>query len=340
MGVLLLGGVLLGIAGGAWVYSVLWQSNLPRLAEPFHLKIPTGTTFEELVGLLEREDLLLRPATFRRAAAWLEFDRPTVRAGRFALAGGWSNARLIRHLRDGKQTPVNVVLTHGRLVEDVAEKAARFIEPDSAELMRAMRDPALLRELGFDTTTLMAMFVPNTYELYWNTRPEDFLRRMRREYDRFWERDERALLAAAQQLTPVEVYTLASIIERETNHHPEKPRMAGVYLNRLRTPGWKLEADPTSVFATRDFATKRVTHYHLNFDSPYNTYVYPGLPPGPISMAGIPSIDAVLHPETHGYFFFVSRGDGSGAHRFSTTLAGHNQNIVIYKRNLRQRGIR
>lgn len=318
-------------------YQVYWQPNVRHFAEPVYLEIPTGTTFPELVDLLERKLLLLDSETFLRAADLLEFQKEPVRTGRFAVRGGMNNQDLIDHLRDGKQAPVDVTLTHGWLVEDVAAKAARFIEPDSAELMRAMRDTTLLHELGFDTTTLMAMFVPNTYELFWNTPPADFLRRMRKEYDRFWARDERSQKAETQNLSPVEVYTLASILERETRHHPEKPRMAGVYLNRLRTSGWKLQADPTSVFARRDFTTRRVTQYHLRFDSPYNTYVYSGLPPGPISMAGIPSIDAVLNPEAHDYFFFVSRGDDSGAHNFSETLAGHKQNIKIYKRNRRKR---
>ena len=140
-------------------------------------------------------------------------------------------------------------------------------------------------------------------------------------------------------MTPAEIYTMASIVEKETNQNQEKKRMAGVYLNRIKQ-GILLQADPTCVFATRDFTTRRVTNYHTQFDSPYNTYMYPGLPPGPIAMASIASLDAVLNAENHAYIFFCAKGDGSGLHNFAKTLTGHNQNAATYKRNLRKRGKR
>ena len=163
------------------------------------------------------------------------------------------------------------------------------------------------------------------------------MKRMIKEHKRFWNKNGRSKKARALKMKPEEVYTLASIVEKETLATKEKPRMAGVYLNRLEI-GMRLQADPTCVFATRDFGTARVTNYHLKFDSPYNTYLYAGLPPGPISMASISSLDAVLDAEDHDYLYFCAKGDGSGLHAFAKTLSGHNQNAAKYRANLKKRG--
>lgn len=162
---------------------------------------------------------------------------------------------------------------------------------------------------------------------------------MIKEHDKFWAKNNRKEKADAMERSPEEVYALASIVEKETNNISERPRMAGVYLNRLRI-GMPLQADPTSVFATKDFTTKRVTDYHTTFDSPYNTYMYRGLPPGPIAMSSIASIDAVLNSEDHKYLYFCAVGDGSGSHNFAKTLTQHNQNAAIYRSNLKKRGRR
>ena len=225
------------------------------------------------------------------------------------------------------------------MIENVAAKAARFIEPDSVDLLIAFRNPINLEKYGFTEETLMSLFIPNTYEFFWNTSPEAFLERMKKEHDKFWEQNNRLKKAEKLGLKPAEVYTVASIVEKETLQNSEKKRMAGVYLNRLEI-NMKLQADPTSVFATKDFTTKQVTDYHTNFDSPYNTYRYAGLPPGPIAMASIASIDAVLNREDHKYYYFCAKGDGSGLHNFAKNLNGHNQNVRIYKSNLRKRGLR
>lgn len=330
--------LIVGIVIGIWGYQKLFADNVAENAAEF-IEIPTGSDFDQLVGVLNGHGVLTDESSFRLAAKLMEYDRGTIRSGRFRIDPKASNVDLIRHLRGGKQAPVDVVLTGGRMPENVAAKAARFIEPDSTEIVAAMQDTSLLRELGYTPETLMSMLVPNTYELFWNTDAEDFLKRMKKEHDRFWDKDDRRAKADALGLSPAEVYTLASIIEKETNNNAEKKRMAGVYLNRLRI-GMLLQADPTSVFATKDFMTKRVTNYHTEFDSPYNTYRYGGLPPGPIAMASIPSIDAVLNPEQHDYLYFVAKGDETGTHNYAKSLAGHNRNIVIYKRNLRKRGIR
>ena len=177
----------------------------------------------------------------------------------------------------------------------------------------------------------MTLFIPNTYEFYWNTSPEEFVRRMRIEHERFWYRSRRKQ-AEALDLSFAEVYTLASIIERETRQDSEKERMAGVYYNRLQQ-NMLLQADPTAVFASRDFNTRRVTNRHLRVNSPYNTYRYKGLPPGPITMASIASIEAVLNLEEHDLLFFCARGDGSGLHNFAATLQEHKANAALYRKN-------
>jgi UPF0755 protein len=228
-------------------------------------------------------------------------------------------------------------LNNERLLEEVAGVVSRFIEADSNSLLNTFRDAAFLNEIGYTSETLIAAFIPNTYEMYWNTDAKGFVRRMLKEHDAFWDKNGRRAKVAALGMTETQVYILASIVERETNVNSEKATIAGVYLNRLKI-GMKLQADPTCVFATRDFATRRVTEYHTTFDSPYNTYVYKGLPPGPISMASIPSLDAVLNPGQHKYLYFCAKPDESGTHAFAETYAAHKVNANRFQAYIRKRG--
>ncbi|PHN02680.1 endolytic transglycosylase MltG [Flavilitoribacter nigricans] len=314
------------------------KAAVPRdLQDPIVL-IPSNSSYEEVVAILRERNMLGNEQLFHQMTKRMGYRRDPMRNGRFAVEPGWSMIELIRHLRNGKQDPVDVVLTNERLLENVAAKVARFIEPDSLSVITTFKDPEILQQMGFTEETLMSLFIPNTYELFWNTTPGEFLERMQKEHDRFWNNG-RLEKAKALDMSPAEVYTLASIVEKETLQDSEKKRMAGVYLNRLRT-NMRLQADPTSVFARRDFNTRRVTDYHTKFDSPYNTYVYKGLPPGPIAMASISSIDAVLGAEDHDYVYFCARGDGSGFHNFAKTLAAHNQNAALYRENQRKRGLR
>lgn len=312
---------------------------VPTYLEENMVTIPTNSTFEEVIEILKAKDLIQNETTFRFLSEKMNYQRSPMRSGRFQVEPGWSMVDLIRHLRNGEQAPVMVVLTNERLLEEVAAKVARFIEPDSTDFMAIFNDEAYLREMGYSKETLMSLFIPNSYEFFWNTSAQSFMDRMIREHKSFWNKNDRLKKAKALDLEPAEVYTLAAIVERETQNNPEKPRMAGVYLNRLEK-GIRLQADPTCVFATRDFNTKRVTNYHLKFDSPYNTYLYAGLPPGPISMASISSLDAVLNAEDHDYIYFCAKGDGSGLHAFAKTLSGHNQNAAKYRENLKKRGLR
>ncbi|MCO6492119.1 MAG: endolytic transglycosylase MltG [Phaeodactylibacter sp.] len=328
------------LLSGAFIYfKFVGAPAVPPGLKDYYVQIPTNSSYEEVLSILEGKGVLKDRQAFTLLAERMKYKRNPMRAGRYELQPGWSLIQLIRHLRGGRQAPVDVVLTNERLPENVAAKAARFIEPDSTDIQALFQDEDYLASIGYTPETVMSLFIPNTYEFFWNTSPKGFVERMAKEHDAFWEKDNRLQKAGALGMTPQEVYTLASIVEKETLVNKEKPRMAGVYLNRLRT-GMRLQADPTAVFARRDFDTPRVTHYHTKFDSPYNTYLYAGLPPGPISMASISSIDAVLNAEEHDYIFFCAKGDGSGLHAFARTLPGHNDNVAEYKRNLQRRGLR
>lgn len=317
-------------------YQDFIKPNVPAVLRDSFLCIPTHTSFDAAVEMMDSLGFLLDTISFRKVAERLQYKKPILRAGRFKIEPGWNNLHLVRHLRSGEQAPVNVVLTTERLLEDIAQKVARFIEADSAQLMALFMEERYLDSIHYSKETLMALFIPNTYQFYWNTSPRRFMERMLREHEIFWQKENRIEKARQLEMTPVEVYTLASIVERETNRNEEKARMAGVYLNRLRI-NMLLQADPTSVFATRDFAATRVLDYHKNFDSPYNTYKYPGLPPGPISSASIASIDAVLNAESHDYLYFCAKPDGSGLHSFAKTLAQHNVNAALYRQSLNER---
>jgi len=334
--------LLVALIGGfiAWQkYQEFFSPNVPSELSVEFVEIPTGSSYQEVLAILDKGGFLIDTSSFTETAALMKYPRPQMRPGRYKIQPNWSNKQLIGHLRGGKQAPVKLVLTNERMTENVAAKAARFIEADSLEIVSLFQDKQYLAELGYTPETLMSLFIPNTYEVFWNTSAKGFIERMKKEHDIFWKKNDRVNKAKALEMKPEEVYTMASIVEKETNYNAEKKRMAGVYVNRIEK-GILLQADPTSVFARRDFTTKRVTDYHTKFDSPYNTYLYAGLPPGPIAMASISSIDAVLGREKHSYLYFCSKGDGTGQHNFAKSLRGHNQNAAIYVRNLKKRGLR
>ena len=239
-------------------------------------------------------------------------------------------------LRGGNQTPIALTIQNVRTIDQLTGRVAAKLEMDSVTL-------ATYFNTQFDTLahtvpeTRLTRFIPNTYEFYWTVTPEDFAARMLKEYERFWN-EERMAKAATLNLTPEAVYTLASIVEKETNYNPEKPTIAGVYLNRMAV-GMPLQADPTIVFAIGDFEMKRVYHSHLEVDSPYNTYKHPGLPPGPIFMPGIPSMDAVLNREAHQYIYFCAKSPEEGqGHAFAETYEAHLVNANRYQKWLTANG--
>jgi UPF0755 protein len=337
LGLLFFTALLIGVYFAWTPLKAVYFSGVPAKLEHNILLVPTGATYDQVVDSLTNGGFVTDVESFHWLADYMKYKRPEMRAGRYEIEPGWNNRQLIRHLRGGKQAPVNVILTNQRLPEEIAGRVAQFLETDSLSLLNTFRDPALLAELGYTPESFISLFIPNTYQMFWNTDAKGLLNRMAKEHDAFWNKNERKSKAQQLGMTPEAVYTLASIVERETNNNPEKPTIAGVYLNRLNID-MPLQADPTAVFATRDFTVRRVTEYHTTFDSPYNTYRYKGLPPGPISMASIASIDAVLNPKQHDYLYFCAKPDDSGSHAFAETYTAHLVNARRFQSWLRQRG--
>ena len=261
-----------------------------------------------------------------------------IRTGRYAIEPSEGAVVVFHHLKNGQQTPLRLVIPESRTMDRLASVLSRKLMLDSATFVNTLRDSATLNRLEYDTCTISALFVPNSYEVYWDVSCNDLLERMKREHDRFWQGDRQA---KAQQLnmSPVEVCTLASIIDEETSNNAEKPMIAGMYLNRLqqRMP---LQADPTIKFALRQFELRRIYNKLLTIDSPYNTYRYKGLPPGPIKIASIQGIDAVLNPVSHDYLYMCAKEDFSGTHNFARTYQEHLKNAARYSQALNARGIK
>ena len=240
-------------------------------------------------------------------------------------------------LRSGSQTPVRFTFNNIRTLEQLASRIDEQLELDSLDFISAVNNNDSLKELGFNSHNYASLFIPNTYELYWNIDADEFVEKMINEYKRFWN-EERRHKADNLKLKPIEVSILASIVDKETTKISEMPRIAGVYLNRLKK-NWLLQADPTLVFAIGDFEIKRVLDVHKEIESPYNTYKYIGLPPGPICIPSIAAIDAVLNAEKHKYFYFCAKDDLSGYHVFARNIREHNVNANKYRKALNKKRI-
>ena len=259
------------------------------------------------------------------------------RTGRYAIEPGDGPITIFRRLRSGRQTSLNLTIPESRTMDRLAAILSNKLMLDSATIAEALTSQEVCEKLGYDTCTIAAMFVPNTYNVYWNMSIDELLQRMQKEHDRFWKGDREAK-AAEMQMTPIEVCTLASIIDEETSNNAEKPMIAGMYLNRLKE-GMPLQADPTIKFALKQFELKRIYNKLLNTESPYNTYRNEGLPPGPIKIASIKGIDAVLNYTSHDYLYMCAKEDFSGTHNFARTYQEHLKNADKYTKALNERGI-
>jgi len=257
--------------------------------------------------------------------------------GRYKLHNDMSINSLLDLLRSGSHTPSKVTFSFARTAEDFAGKATRNIQTDSVELLKLLKDTNTQTKYGFNKNTYLSMYIPNTYEFNWATTAEDFVERMAKEYKRFWTNDRKAK-AQKTGLTQSEISTLAAIVQAETNMAKDRPRIAGVYMNRLER-GIPLEADPTLVYALGDFTIKRVLNKHKKIKSPYNTYMNKGLPPGPILLPSIPYIDAILNYEKHDYIFFCAKEDFSGYSNFAKNYSQHLKNARKYQQALNKRKI-
>jgi len=298
-----------------------------------YLYVPTGSNYDSVLNSLQKNHTVSSVKNFDWVAKRMNLQN-NIHAGKYRLSSSMSNYDLAALLRSGKQEPVKLVLNKFRLKEDFSGFISHKLEIDSLTLLNSLNDSDYLKKFSLTTNEAMALFIPNTYEFFWNTSTDQFMNRMQREYDRFWT-DERKSKAQQINLTPVEVITLASIIEEETNYDAEKSRIAGVYLNRLNA-GMNLEADPTVKFALKNFTLKRILDIHLNFNSPYNTYMHQGLPPGPICTPSVASIDAVLNAERNDYYYFCADPDKPGTHVFAKDYAHHLLNAKRYQQWLNQ----
>lgn len=300
------------------------------------LLIPTGATFSDVQHILHEENYVHDLLSFSVLAKFMKYDE-NVKSGRYLLKKDMSNLDAIRLLRSGKQEPLNLTFNNIRLKHELAERICESLEADAKKFEALLHDSAFISQYGFSTENIMCMFIPNTYEFFWTTDEKELFERMHREYEKFWN-EQRLATAKAIGMTPIEVSILASIVESETNKIDEAPKVAGLYINRLNR-NIALQADPTLVFAAQDFSIKRVLNKHKEIDSPYNTYKYTGLPPGPIRLPSITSIDAVLHHEDHNYLYMCAKEDFSGYHNFATNLKTHLANAQKYQRALSKAGI-
>jgi len=334
---LFIGGTLLLSMIGTYFYQIFYAPNWVLSAERVSVYVRSGDKLQDLAKEWRKKFVLEDEVSFLFVAKALKYnDNP--KPGHYVVNKRMSNIEVVRMLRSGAQIPIRMTFNNGRTKEDLAKKIAPFLILEEEELLEKLYDNEYLSQYGVDSLTVPALFLPNTYEMYWTTDADGLFKRMKREYDRFWT-DARKAKAEEIDLTPLEVSTLASIVQAETQMSDEKPRVAGVYLNRLKRGG-RLEADPTLVFANQDFTIKRVLDKHKAKDSPYNTYMYAGLPPGPINVPSPNSINAVLNYEKHKYLFFCAKADFSGYHSFARTYTQHLRNASKYHDALNARGIR
>jgi UPF0755 protein len=331
---------ILGCAGMAYqLYLRVYQPNIVLLenVSEKYIYIPTGADFHQVIQILSESGLLINANSFEWLAATKKYTT-NIKPGRYRINRNLNNNELINLLRSGKQTPIQVTFNNLRNKEQFAGKIADQIEADSVDLLTFITDTSFLNSNGFTTEDVICLFVPNTYEFYWNTSSEQFVERMKKEYEAFWNVD-RKTKAKKIKLTPFQIVSLASIVEKEQNiKKDERPEIAGLYLNRIKKK-MKLESDPTLIFALGDFTIKRVLNKDKKVDSPYNTYIHKGLPPGPICIPSINSVDAVLNASEHKYIFMCAKEDFSGYHNFAKTYVKHMINARKYHKAMNKRKI-
>ncbi|HOB84460.1 MAG TPA: endolytic transglycosylase MltG [Bacteroidales bacterium] len=327
---------LLIFAGIILIFSVLFGLNIVPAEKEIVLYIPESASYSQAMDSIKAHTPVKHPAVFDWIARRKNYP-VNVKPGRYVIRHKMSYVEAINMFRSGDQAPVNVTFNNIRTLYDLAGKIGGQISADSTAIADFFNDTANYSGDGFSRENIISVFIPNTYQFFWNTNAKELYRRMLKENRKFWN-DERKSKAEAIGMTPAEVSTLASIVDDEAGKADEKPRIAGVYLNRLKR-GIPLQADPTIKFALNDFSLTRILKKHLQIDSPYNTYLNGGLPPGPIGCPTIESIDAVLNAEKHDFLYFVAKADFSGYHHFSRTLSEHNRFAAIYQRELNKRKI-
>ena len=332
-------GLLICGAFAYYIYGAMFSPNTTFENDTAYIYVPTNATYTEVRSQLE--PLLDDIGSFDALAKQKKYSS-NIKAGRFAISKGMNNNEIINSIRS-KNLPIKIAFNNQHNLADLAGRISIQIEADSVSLLNEMTDETFLTKNGFNKATALGMYLPNSYEFFWNTSAETFRDRMLKEYNRFWT-DTRKAQAKQLNLSPNEVITLASIVHEESKQADEQPRVAGVYLNRLRI-GMPLQADPTLKYAAyqlpeyKNTVIRRVLNVHKEIDSPYNTYKYAGLPPGLIAMPDLSAINAVLNPEKHSYLYFAADAKRIGYHKFAKTLGQHNNNAREYHQYLSSQGI-
>lgn len=321
-------GVFLLVSLSFYTYQMVSTPNLQVQKKDKFLYIPEGADFKQVLDSLEQGQYLTDKLSFAFLSKLMGYQSD-VKPGAYLIKGDMTNFAAVRALKNGRQTPIKLTFNNLRTKQDLARQLSNKLAFGYDEILAQLNDPQVASSLGLDTNTITSIFIPNTYEVYWMTKPVALISKMAKEYKKFWT-DERKAKAKALGMTQTEVSVLASIVECETKKKDEMPIVARVYKNRLDRHE-KLQADPTVVFAVGDFSIKRVLYGHKNTDSPYNTYMYQGLPPGPIYLASSTAIDAVLNMPMHSYIFFCARPDFSGYHDFAVDYAAHLVNAKRYQ---------
>ncbi|MDQ3191597.1 MAG: endolytic transglycosylase MltG [Bacteroidota bacterium] len=330
------------IGGGIWAYEKYKMIYLPNvfLGKNIkqHLYIPTGSSMQDVVNILYENGYIINKSSFEWLAEQKNYKNH-VHPGKYIIKSGMSNNKLIDLLRSGEQEPLKLTFNSIRTKEQLATRIASQIEADSLSIMKLLLDKNFLsNKYHMNPENILSLFIPNTYEFYWNTSAEKFLDRMANEYKAFWT-EERKAKAKQIGLSQSEVTVLASIVQAEqSRHNDEKAIIAGLYINRLKK-GMRLESDPTLVYAHGDFSINRVLNVHKEINSPYNTYRNTGLPPGPINLPEVSSLDAVLNYKKNDFIFMCAKEDFSGYHNFSKSLEQHNIYAQKYRAALNKRKI-
>lgn len=328
--------ILIGLSGTIIFYYLRYFG--PNVTDnEKYLYIRTGADYDEVYKKIRDEKIVKDTVTFNWAAHNMKYVG-RVKPGRYRLTPGMSNRKFVNMLKAGNQEAVTLSFHNLRLKEQFAAFVGKNLEPDSAAIIHLLDSADFVKQYGFTTDNVYTTFLPDSYEIYWNTTPEKFFKRMYDQYEKFWT-PERKQKAAALNLNPAQVSVLASIVDAEALHDDEMPTIAGLYLNRLKK-GQKLQSDPTVIFAKKDFTIKRVLNRDLITNSPYNTYMYVGLPPGPIMMPSINAIKAVLDYKKSDYIYMCAKADGSGYHAFANNEAEHKANAHKFQQYLNERNIK
>lgn len=333
---ILSGPVIIAVIILYFLLRLLFGISIKPVGDKSIIYIPEGASYSQAMDSI-RASLEIKNLKVLEWVAEKKNYPARIKPGRYIIDREFSCNGLINLLRSGRQNSVRITFTNIRTLNDLSGKIGGQIQADSSQIIAFLSDPGNYRKDGFTRENVISVFIPNTYEIFWNTDAGDLYSRMLREYRKFWSK-ERLEKTEEINLTPAEVSILASIIDDEVAKADEKPRIAGVYLNRLRR-GIPLQACPTIKFALNDFTITRVLYKHLQTDSPYNTYKFKGFPPGPIGCPSIEGIEAVLNAEKHDYLYFAAKADFSGYHNFSRTLSEHNRYAAIYQRELNKRKI-